>query len=78
MLPQLFTQLNTLASQFATSFNTQQTAGFDASGNPGQNFFAPLPSTTDAAANFGVAITDPKLVAASSDGSAGRTETLNN
>jgi flagellar hook-associated protein 1 len=71
VLPQLFTQLNTLASQFATSFNTQQTAGFDASGNPGQNFFAPLPSTTDAAANFGVAITDPKLVAASSDGSAG-------
>jgi flagellar hook-associated protein 1 len=71
VLPQLFTQLNTLASQFATSFNTQQTAGFDASGNPGQNFFTPLPSTTDAAANFGVAITDPKLVAASSDGSAG-------
>ena len=71
VLPQLFTQLNTLASQFATSFNTQQTAGFDASGNQGQNFFTPLPSTTDAAANFGVAITDPKLVAASSDGSAG-------
>ena len=38
VLPQLFTQLNTLASQFATSFNTQQTAGFDASGNPGREF----------------------------------------
>jgi len=71
IIPQLFTQLNTLASQFATSFNTQHTAGFDTSGNAGQNFFTPLPTTTDAAANFGVAITDPSLIAASSDGSAG-------
>jgi flagellar hook-associated protein 1 FlgK len=70
-IPQLFTQLNTLASQFATSFNTQHTAGTDASGNPGQNFFTPLPTTTNAAANFGVAIIDPSLIAASSDGSAG-------
>jgi flagellar hook-associated protein 1 len=71
VLPQLFTQLNNLASQFATGFNTQHGAGFDTSGNAGQNFFTPLPSTTDAAANFGVAITDPSLIAASSDGSAG-------
>ena len=70
-LPQLFSQLNDLASQFATSFNMQHAAGFDASGNAGQNFFNPLPSTTDAAANFGVAITNPSLIAASSDGSAG-------
>jgi len=71
VIPQLFTQLNTLASQLATSFNTQHAAGFDTSGNAGQNFFTPLPTTTDAAANFGVAITDPSLIAASSDGSAG-------
>ncbi len=71
VLPQLFSQLNNLASQFATSFNTQHAAGFDAAGNAGQNFFNPLPTTTDAAANFGVAITDPSLIAASSDGSAG-------
>jgi len=71
VLPQLFTQLNDLASQFATSFNTQHAAGFDAAGNAGQNFFNPLPTTTDAAANFGVAITDPSQIAASSDGSAG-------
>ncbi|MBZ5649469.1 MAG: flagellar hook-associated protein FlgK [Acidobacteriia bacterium] len=70
-LPQLFTQLNDLASQFATSFNMQHAAGFDAAGNAGQNFFNPLPTTTDAAASFGVAITDPGLIAASSDGSAG-------
>jgi flagellar hook-associated protein 1 len=71
VIPQLLTQLNTLASEFATSFNTQHQAGFDASGNAGQNFFTPLASPTNAAANFGVAITDPSLIAASSDGSAG-------
>jgi flagellar hook-associated protein 1 len=71
VIPQLFTQLNTLASQLATSFNTQHAAGFDTAGNAGQNFFTPLPTTTNAAANFGVAITDPSLIAASSDGSAG-------
>jgi flagellar hook-associated protein 1 len=71
VLPQLFTQLNNLASQFTTSFNTAHQAGFDAAGNAGGNFFTPLASTTDAAANFGVAITDPSLIAASSDGSAG-------
>jgi len=71
VIPQLLTHLYNLASQFATSFNTQHAAGFDASGNAGQTFFTPLPSTTDAAASFGVAITDPSLIAASSDGSAG-------
>jgi len=70
-IPQLLSQLNDLASQFATAFNTQHQAGFDLSGNAGQNFFTPLASATNAAANFGVAITDPSLIAASSDGSAG-------
>jgi flagellar hook-associated protein 1 FlgK len=71
VIPQLLSQLDTLASQFATSFNTQHQAGFDVSGNAGQNFFTPPTSVTGAAANFAVAITDPKLIAASSDGSAG-------
>ena len=71
VLPQLFSQLNNLAGQFATSFNTQHAAGFDVAGNAGQNFFNPLPTATDAAANFGVAIADPSLIAAGSDGSAG-------
>ena len=38
---------------------------------PARIFLLRLPTTTDAAANFGVAITDPSLIAASSDGSAG-------
>jgi len=71
VIPQLLSQLDTLASQFATTFNTQHQAGFDASGSAGQNFFTPPTSVTGAAANFAVAITDPKLIAASSDGSAG-------
>src|ERR1017187_2256027 len=33
------TQLNTLASQFATAFNAAQAKGFDSNGNTGQNFF---------------------------------------
>lgn len=76
VLPQLFTQLNNLASQFTASFNTAHQAGFDAAGNAGGNFFTPLASATDAAANFGVAITDPSLIAASSDGSAGSSGNL--
>ena len=76
VLPQLFTQLNNLASQFTASFNTAHQAGFDAAGDPGGNFFIPLASTTDAAANFGVAITDPSLIAGSSDGSPGSSGNL--
>jgi flagellar hook-associated protein 1 len=71
VIPQVQAQLDTLASQFATSFNTQHRAGFDTAGNPGQNFFTPPASTTGAAGSFSVAITDPSLIAASSDGSAG-------
>src|SRR4029077_5513946 len=44
VLPQLFSQLNNLASQFTATFNTAHQAGFDASGNPGGNFFTPLAS----------------------------------
>jgi flagellar hook-associated protein 1 len=70
-IPQLLTQLDTLASQFATSFNAQHVAGFDAAGNTGGNFFTPPAAVSGAAANFSVAITNPSLIAASSDGSAG-------
>ena len=38
VLPQLFTQLNNLASQFTASFNTAHEAGFDAAGNAGREF----------------------------------------
>ena len=71
VIPGLLSQLDTLASQLANSFNAQHEAGFDLSGNAGQAFFTVPPSVAGAAAAIGVAITDPSLVAASSDGSAG-------
>lgn len=69
VIPGYLTQLNTLASQFGAAFNSAQAAGFDAKGNAGQNFFT-IPAT-GAAAGIKVSITDPSLVAASSDGTSG-------
>lgn len=69
-VPGLLNQLNTLASQFATSFNTAQAAGFDAKGNPGQALFS-VTAGPGAAASFSLATTDPNAIAASSDGTAG-------
>lgn len=71
VIPDLLNRLDTLANQFETSFNTQNQAGFDLSGNAGGNFFTPPTVVTGSAANFSVAITNPSLIAASSDGSAG-------
>jgi len=71
VIPGYLTQLNTLASQFATAFNAAQTKGFDSNGNAGQDYFTVPSGTTGAAAGINVAITDPSLIASSSDGSAG-------
>jgi len=71
VIPNLLSQLDTLASQFTASFNSANQAGFDLSGNPGGNFFTPQAAVSGAASSFGVAITDPSLIAASLDGSAG-------
>ncbi len=70
-IPSLMSQIDTLASEFATQFNTAHTAGFDLNGAQGVDFFTPQATIAGAAANFGVAITDPRLIAASSDGSVG-------
>jgi flagellar hook-associated protein 1 len=69
-LPTVFSALDDLAGGLAANFNTAHEAGFDLSGNPGQQFFNGTPGA-GAAANFSVAITDPSLIAASSDGSPG-------
>jgi len=71
VIPNLLSQLDTLASQFTSSFNATHQAGFDLNGNAGGNFFTPLTSVSGAASKFSVAISDPNLIAASSDGSAG-------
>jgi len=69
VVPGLMTQLNTLATQLGNAFNAAQAQGYDSNGNVGQNFFT-VPAT-GSAAGISVAITDPSLVAASSDGTAG-------
>jgi len=69
-IPSLLNQLDTLAAGFATAVNQVQAAGFDLNGNAGTNLFNPPPAA-GAASSLSVAITDPALIAASSDGSAG-------
>jgi flagellar hook-associated protein 1 FlgK len=71
VIPGVLTQLNSLASEFATAFNAAQAQGFDSNGNAGQNFFTLPANSAGAAAGISVAISNPALIAASSDGSAG-------
>lgn len=70
-IPGVLNQLDTLTYNLETSVNTQSRAGFDANGTAGVNFFTQPTSAAGAASSVAVAITDPNLVAASSDGTAG-------
>jgi len=71
-IPGIQNQLDTLAAGLANSVNGVQTAGYNLNGNLGTNLFNPPPAGgTGAAASLSVAITDPALIAASSDGTAG-------
>lgn len=71
ILPGFLSQLNALASQFANAFNAAQALGYDSSGNKGGDFFSVPAVGQDAAAGISVKITDPSLIAISSDGSVG-------
>jgi flagellar hook-associated protein 1 FlgK len=85
----LLNQLNTLANQFGTAMNAAQAMGFDKNGNTGGNFFT-LPATPaptvppavdpypGAAADITMAISDPSLIATSSDGTTGSNGNLDN
>jgi flagellar hook-associated protein 1 FlgK len=73
-IPAIQAQLDTLAAGLANAANTVQTGGYDLNGNPTTlvDLFNPPPlSGTGAAATLSVAIIDPSLIAASSDGTAG-------
>jgi flagellar hook-associated protein 1 FlgK len=71
-IPAIQSQLDTLAAGLANAVNGVQVAGFDLKGNAGTDLFTPpSASGAGAAAGLSVAITDPSLIAASSDGSAG-------
>jgi flagellar hook-associated protein 1 FlgK len=69
-IPSIQTELNTLATGLASAVNGVQTAGYDLHGNLGTDLFN-APTAAASAANLSVAITDPSLIAASSDGTQG-------
>src|SRR6476620_3497839 len=78
-IPALLTSLDAFAAALADAFNSANAAGFDLSGNTGVDIFTPPPALAQgAAAAMGVAMTDPALIAASSDGSAGSNGNLAN
>ncbi len=71
-IPAVENNLDTLAAGLANALNAAHRNGFDLSGNAGGDLFVPPPSTGQGAASaLAVAITDPALIAASSDGSPG-------
>ena len=70
-IPGYLSQLNTLATQLAGSFNNAQALGTDSNGNAGQPFFSLPTGGQNAAAGISVALTSPSQIAISSDGSAG-------
>jgi len=73
------TSLDQLASGLATALNTANAQGYDLNGNQGGNIFAPPPAGgVGAAAAMTVTMTDPALVAASSDGTSGSNGNLAN
>jgi flagellar hook-associated protein 1 len=78
-IPAILGQLDQLAAGFANAVNSANTQGYDLNGNQGGNIFASPPAGgTGAAAAMQLAITDPSLIAASSDGTAGSNGNLAN
>jgi flagellar hook-associated protein 1 FlgK len=71
-VPGLLSNLDTLASGISNALNTANSQGFGLNGNAGGNLFVPPPAGGQgAAAAMAVAITNPALIAASSDGTPG-------
>jgi flagellar hook-associated protein 1 len=69
-LPDIQSQLDTLASGLANAVNTVQTSGYDLSGSDTKSA-NPLFLGTGSAASLSLGITDPALLSASSDGTVG-------
>ncbi len=71
-IPSLGGKLDQLAAGLANALNTANQAGYDLNGNAGGNLFVPPPvGGLGAAATLQLNITDPALLAASSDGTSG-------
>ena len=69
-IPSLQSELDSLASGISSALNTAHAMGTDLNGDPGSNLFVPV-TGSGSASRMAVAITDPKLLAAGSDGSSG-------
>ncbi len=76
-LPAMQNQLDGLAGGLVQALNAAHAQGFDLNGDAGGNLFSPV-SGAGAAASMAVAITDPALLAASSDGTTGGNGNLAN
>jgi flagellar hook-associated protein 1 len=71
-IPGILGQLDQLAAGFANAVNTANGQGYDLNGDQGGPIFTTPPAGgSGAAAAMQVAITDPSLIAASSDGTSG-------
>jgi len=70
-IPGLLNQLDTLANQFGSAINAAQAQGFNQNGTAGQDLFNIPTTVAGSAASISVAITDPKQIATSSNGTAG-------
>lgn len=78
-IPSVESSLNQLAAGLANGLNAANAQGFDLNGNAGGNIFAPPPANgVGAAATLTVSMTDPSLIAASSDGTSGSNGNLAN
>jgi flagellar hook-associated protein 1 len=71
-IPNIGSSLDQLAAGLANGLNAANAQGFDLNGAAGGNIFTPPPSSgIGAAATLAVSMTDPSLIAASSDGTSG-------
>jgi flagellar hook-associated protein 1 len=71
-IPSIGSSLDQLAAGLANALNTANAQGYDLNGNKGGNIFVPPPAGgVGAAAALSVSMTDPALIAASSDGTSG-------
>jgi flagellar hook-associated protein 1 FlgK len=77
-IPSVLSSLDTLAANLAAAFNAANASGYDLNGNSGANLFNTPAGVKGAAAGMAVAITDPALIAASSDATAGSNGNLAN
>lgn len=76
-IPSVISQLDSLAKDLASSFNTAHEAGYDLTGSNNVKFFSGDTGTQNAA-NFNVLVTDPNKIAASSDPTPGTTGNVGN